>query len=95
MSEMGSARRQQRAYRAAAKAQAPLLIEHSAMRAVDTWCDDVPPDETTDFQRAVSTQQDAAMAASARRRLENPDGRPRIAPDPKIWDAYGRLRAGR
>src|SRR5690606_30119177 len=41
----------QEVYRAAAVAQAPLVMEHGALRVVDSWGDDVPPGKTTDFQR--------------------------------------------
>jgi uncharacterized protein YbaA (DUF1428 family) len=91
------------AYRAAAQAQAPLLIEQGALRVVDTWGDDVPPGETTDFQRAVATKADETIGFSF---IEWPSRQvryvawkilmkdPRIAPDPKIWDASRSIMGG-
>ncbi|WIY53836.1 DUF1428 domain-containing protein [Devosia sp. YIM 151766] len=91
------------AYRAAAQAQAPLLIEQGALRVVDTWGDDVPPGETTDFQRAVAAKADETIGFSF---IEWPSRQvrdaawailmkdPRIAPDPKIWDASRSIMGG-
>lgn len=84
------------AYRTAARAQAPLLTEQGALRVVDTWGDDVPPGETTDFQRAVATKAEETVGCSF---IEWPSRQvrgtawkvlmkdPRIVPGPKIWDA--------
>src|SRR5690554_6080919 len=84
------------AYRAAAVDQAPLVMEHGALRVVDTWGDDVPPGQTTDFQRAVAARADESIGFSF---IEWPSRQvrdaawkilmedPRMAPDPKIWDA--------
>jgi len=52
------------AYRAAAEQQAPLLIEHGALRVVDSWGDDVPPGKTTDYQRAVASKDDETIGFS-------------------------------
>ncbi|MFP9135680.1 DUF1428 domain-containing protein [Devosia sp. XGJD_8] len=91
------------AYRAAARAQAPLLIAQGALRVVDTWGDDVPAGETTDFQRAVATRDDETIGFSI---IEWPSRQvrdaawkilmedPRIAPDPKIWDASRSITGG-
>jgi uncharacterized protein YbaA (DUF1428 family) len=91
------------AYRAAAEAQAPLLIEHGALRVVDTFGDDVPPGHTTDFQRAVATRDDETIGFSF---IEWPSRQvrdaawnvlmkdPRMAPDPKIWDASRSIIGG-
>lgn len=91
------------AYRAAAAAQAPLLIEQGALRVVDCWGDDVPPGETTDFQRAVAAKSDETIGFSF---IEWPSRQvrdaawtilmqdPRIAPDPKIWDATRSIMGG-
>jgi uncharacterized protein YbaA (DUF1428 family) len=91
------------AYRAAAEAQAPLLIEHGALRVVDTFGDDVPPGHTTDFQRAVATRDDETIGLSF---IEWPSRQvrdaawnvlmkdPRMAPDPKIWDASRSIIGG-
>jgi uncharacterized protein YbaA (DUF1428 family) len=91
------------AYRAAAQAQAPLLIEQGALRVVDTWGDDVPSGETTDFQRAVATGADETISFSF---IEWPSRQvrdaawtilmkdPRMAPDPKIWDASRSIMGG-
>jgi uncharacterized protein YbaA (DUF1428 family) len=91
------------AYRAAARAQAPLLIEQGALRVVDTWGDDVPPGETTDFQRAVATKANETIGFSF---IEWPSRQirdaawsilmedPRIAPDPRIWDASRSIMGG-
>lgn len=91
------------AYRAAALAQAPLLIEQGALRVVDTWGDDVPPGDTTDFQRAVATKADETIGLSL---IEWPSRQirdaawtilmkdARIAPDPSIWDASRSIMGG-
>jgi len=91
------------AYRAAAETQAPLLIEQGALRVVDTWGDDVPPGKTTDFQRAVATKDDETIGFSF---IEWPSRQvrdaawdilmkdPRMAPDPKIWDASRSIMGG-
>lgn len=91
------------AYRAAAQAQAPLLIEQGALRVVDTWGDDVPPGQTTDFQQAVAMKADETIGFSF---IEWPSRQvrdaawnilmkdPRIAPDPKIWDASRSIMGG-
>lgn len=91
------------AYRAAAQAQAPLLIEQGALRVVDAWGDDVPAGKTTDFQRAVATKADETIGFSF---IEWPSRQvrdaawkilmedPRIAPDPKIWDASRAIMGG-
>jgi len=91
------------AYRAAAQAQAPLLIEQGALRVVDTWGDDVPPGKTTDFQRAVATKVDETIGYSF---IEWPSRQvrdaawkilvkdSRIAPDPNIWDASRSIMGG-
>ena len=91
------------AYRAAAQAQAPLLIEQGALRVVDTWGDDLLPGETTDFQRAVAAKADEKVGFSF---IEWPSRQvrdaaweilmkdPRIAPDPKIWDASRSITGG-
>ena len=90
-------------YRAAAQAQAPLLIEQGALRVVDTWGDDLLPGETTDFQRAVAAKADETVGFSF---IEWPSRQvrdaaweilmkdPRIAPDPKIWDASRSITGG-
>ncbi|MDV3249762.1 DUF1428 domain-containing protein [Devosia sp. BK] len=91
------------AYLAAARAQAPLLIEQGALRVVDTLGDDVPPGKTTDFQRAVATKADETIGFSF---IEWPSRQirdaawtilmkdPRIAPAPSIWDASRSIMGG-
>lgn len=88
---------------AAARAQAPLLIEQGALRVVDAWGDDVPVGETTDFQRAVAAKADETIGFSF---VEWPSRQvrdaawailmkdPRIAPDPNIWDATRTIMGG-
>jgi len=91
------------AYRAAAQAQAPLLIQQGALRVVDAWGDDVPPGNTTDFQRAVATRADETIGFSF---VEWPSRQvrdaawdilmkdPRMAPDLEIWDASRSIMGG-
>lgn len=91
------------AYRAAAQVQAPLLLEHGALRVVDTWGDDVPPGKTTDYQRAVATKDGETVGFSF---IEWPskDVRntawealmqdPRMAPNPDLYDAKRSIYGG-
>jgi uncharacterized protein YbaA (DUF1428 family) len=91
------------AYRAAAELQAPLLLEHGALRVVDAWGDDVPPGKTTDFQRAVDAQDGENIGFSF---IEWPSKEvrdaawkilmedPRMAPNPDIWDAKRSIMGG-
>jgi uncharacterized protein YbaA (DUF1428 family) len=91
------------AYRAAAEKQAPLVIEHGALRVVDSWGDDVPAGETTDFQRAVSTKDGETVGFSF---IEWPskDVRdkawqalmqdPRMAPNPDVYDGSRSIYGG-
>ncbi len=41
-----------------------LLIEHGALRVVESWGDDVPPGKQTDFYRAVDAREDEAVCFS-------------------------------
>jgi uncharacterized protein YbaA (DUF1428 family) len=91
------------AYRKAAEMQAPLLLEHGALRVVDSWGDDVPAGETTDFQRAVSTKDGETIGFSF---IEWPskDVRDkawgvlmqdqRMAPNPDLYDATRSIYGG-
>ena len=91
------------AYRAAAEMQAPLLIQHGALRVVDTWGDDVPEGQTTDFQRAVASKEGETIGFSF---IEWPskDVRnkawevlmqdPRMAPNPELYDATRSIYGG-
>ncbi|HEY0032516.1 MAG TPA: DUF1428 domain-containing protein [Devosia sp.] len=91
------------AYRAAAQEQAPLLLEHGALRVVDSWGDDVPPGKTTDYQRAVATENGETIGFSF---IEWPskDVRnkawealmqdPRMAPRPEVYDARRSIYGG-
>lgn len=91
------------AYRAAAQAQAPLVLAQGALRVVDGWGDDVPPGKITDFQRAVATRDDEAIGFSF---IEWPSKElrdaawkvlmedPEMMPDPKIWDATRSIMGG-
>jgi uncharacterized protein YbaA (DUF1428 family) len=91
------------AYRAAAEQQAPMLLEHGALRVVDAWGDDVPPGKVTDFQRAVDARDGENIGFSF---IEWPskDVRdaawkvlmedPRMAPNPEIWDAKRSIMGG-
>lgn len=91
------------AYRAAAETQIPLIMEHGALRVVDTWGDDVPPGETTDFQRAVASRDGETIGFSF---IEWPskDVRnkawealmqdPRMAPNPDLYDASRSIYGG-
>jgi uncharacterized protein YbaA (DUF1428 family) len=90
-------------YRAAAETQIPLIMEHGALRVVDTWGDDVPPGETTDFQRAVASRDGETIGFSF---IEWPskDVRnkawealmqdPRMAPNPDLYDASRSIYGG-
>jgi uncharacterized protein YbaA (DUF1428 family) len=90
-------------YRAAAIEQAPLVLAQGALRVVDTWGDDVPAGKTTDFQRAVAAKADETIGFSF---IEWPSRQvrdaawkilmedPRMAPDPKIWDATRSIMGG-
>ena len=42
------------AYKAVAEKAAPIFREYGATRVVETWGDDVPDGEVTDFRRAVN-----------------------------------------
>ncbi|WP_422921745.1 DUF1428 domain-containing protein [Sphingomonas liriopis] len=49
------------AYRAHAAKAAALFRDHGALRIVDSWSDDVPVGEVTDFRRAVQAGDDEAV----------------------------------
>jgi uncharacterized protein YbaA (DUF1428 family) len=91
------------AYRAAAEVQAPLVMQHGALRVVDTWGDDIPPGETTDFQRAVATKDGETVGFSF---IEWPSKEvrdkawevlmkdSRMAPNPQLYDASRSIYGG-
>lgn len=91
------------AYRAAAERQSQLPLEHGALRVVDAWGDDVPAGETTDFQRAVASNENENIGFSF---IEWPSKEvrdaawkvlmedPRMAPNPDIWDAKRSIMGG-
>jgi uncharacterized protein YbaA (DUF1428 family) len=91
------------AFRTLSEQQAPLLIEHGALRVLDGWGDDVPPGKTTDFQRAVDCQDGEAISFSF---IEWPSKEihdtawgvlmkdPRMAPNPDVWDGKRTIYGG-
>jgi uncharacterized protein YbaA (DUF1428 family) len=90
-------------YRAAAEVQAPLLLEHGALRVVDSWGDDVPPGQTTDFQRAVAAKDDETIGFSfiewpskdvRNKAWEKLMQDPRMAPNPDLYDAKRSIYGG-
>jgi uncharacterized protein YbaA (DUF1428 family) len=52
------------AYIESAKAAAPIFQEYGALRVVETWSENVPDGEVTDFKRAVQAKPDEAIVFS-------------------------------
>jgi uncharacterized protein YbaA (DUF1428 family) len=55
---------QKDAYEKHAGLAAEAFIEHGALEVVETWSDDVPRGEVTDFYRAVQAKDDEAVVFS-------------------------------
>ncbi len=70
-------------YRQHAAEAAPLFKEFGARRMVETWGDDVPDGQVTDFKRAVKAKDDEVVVFSW---IEYPDRAARDAANQKMID---------
>lgn len=77
------------AYKAHAAEASAIFFEFGALRLVETWGDDVPRGEVTDFYRAVDARDDESVVFSW---IEWPDkatrdaGMAKLMTDPRMQD---------
>lgn len=70
-------------YHAFAAGFSPMFLEHGAVRVVETWADDVPRGEVTDFYRAVGSEDGETVVLSW---IEWPDRAARDAGMKKVME---------